>query len=153
MAVAAPLVLERFCSELERTYGEKASVAVRRLRHSPASGTLGPWAGFNIRTYGDGPWMYFEIRNLWSPAPRLRVWHWHWPDSRTRRAVRRGYELVGDKDGFRLLRDGAVFERHTPGLENADGATIADAIWKRLGELLAVGVFDPDIRYQNRHYG
>lgn len=149
---AAPLVLERFRRELERKYQDGAAVAVKRLRHSPAWGKRGPWAGCSLRTSGDGRWLSFEVRNLWSPAPRLRLFVWHWPDARTRKHVRNACAQVPDGEDFRLLTDCAVFERPMPILENADADVIVSAVWDRLSQLVAVGVFDPEIRYQNRHY-
>jgi hypothetical protein len=79
-------------------------------------GKKGPWAGFGLAARGDGAWLYFELRNLWSRAPRLRVWHLHFEDWRSRKAARAGYAKLKDRQGFRQLRDGAVFEYPVPEL-------------------------------------
>jgi hypothetical protein len=151
LAGAASSIHDGFCEELRRAYGPDAEIAVRRLRHSKPSGKRGPWAGFNINTPDDGAWVYIEVRNLWSRAPRIRLWHWHWPERRVRNEVRAAYERVQDRGAFRLLEDGAMFERpHVSAV--VDHADIAEEIVRRLGQLVQAGVFGPDLRYQNKHY-
>jgi hypothetical protein len=148
----APDVLERFRSELERLYGTDAAVAIRRLGRTKPYGKQGPWAGLGLSTRGDGVWMFFELRNLWSPAPRLRVWHWHFPDWRSRKSAREAYATLEDKRGFRQLRDGAVFEQPTPALAKADGPALVEAIGQRIAGLVESRAFDPDVRYQRKQY-
>jgi hypothetical protein len=151
LADAASTIREGFCEQLRRSYGADAEIAIRRLRLSKPSGKRGPWAGFNINTPDDGPWLYIEIRNLWSRAPRIRVWHWHWPERPVRREVRAAYERVPDPGSFRLLRGGAMFDQphFSPVVDHSD---IAEEIVRRLGRLVQAGVFGPDLRYQNKHY-
>ena len=149
----APDVLGHFRSELERVHGTEASVAVRRLGATKPYGRQGPWAGFGLSTRGDGVWMFFELRNLWSPAPRLRVWHWHFGDWRSRRTAREAYARLADKRGFRELRDGAVFEEPTPALATAGGPELLAVIGERVTGLVAARAFEPDVRYQRKQYG
>lgn len=148
----APDVLERFRSDLDRVYGTDAAVAIRRLSLTKPYGKQGPWAGFGLSTRGDGAWMFFELRNLWSPAPRLRVWHWHFDDWRSRKSAREAYATLEDKRGFRQLRDGAVFEQPTPALAKADGPALVEAIGQRIAGLVESRAFDPDVRYQRKQY-
>ena len=147
----APKVRDGFCELLVRTYGPAAEIAVQRLRHSKPSGKRGPWAGFNLNTPDDGPWMYLEIRNIWSRAPRVRVWHWHWPERRVRNEVRLAYDRLPDRTGFRCLKDGAMFDRPYSS-QRADRSDVSDEILRRLDALVTAGVFEPDLRYQNKHY-
>lgn len=149
---AAPDVLAAFCSDLERRYGTEAQVAVGRLRATMPYGKRGPWAGFGLTTRGDGPWLFFEIRDLWSPAPRLRLWHWHWPERRAKAAARAAYGRLDSKPGFRQLPEGAVFEETIGALENADAKRLAAVIADRVTRLVDASAFDEDIRYQQRHY-
>lgn len=148
---AAPKIRDGFCELLVRTHGSEAEIAARRLRHSKPSGKRGPWAGFNLNTPDDGAWLYIEVRNLWSHALRVRVWHRHWPERRVRKEVRLAYDRIPDRAGFRLLRDGAMFDRPYSS-RTADRSDVADEIIRRLDTLVTVGVFEPDLRYQNKHY-
>ena len=145
-------MLARFREALDEHHGAEAEIAIRRLTHSKPYGKNGPWAGFNLRTPRDGPWIAFELRNLWSPAPRLRIWHWHWDTRGARKAAEAAYAQLEDLPGFRRLKGGAVFEEPVPALSNAASETISDAISSRVVELVHVGTFDADVRYQQRHY-
>jgi hypothetical protein len=100
---------------------------------------------------GDGAWLYFELRNLSSRAPRLRVWHWHFEDWRSRKAARAGYAKLKDRQGFRQLRDGAAFEYPVPELADASESVLVDEIAHTIEPLVSRRVFDPDIRYQRKH--
>jgi hypothetical protein len=148
---AAPNILDGFCELLVGTHGSAAAIAAQRLRHSKPTGKRGPWAGFNLNTPDDGAWLYLEVRNVWSRAPRIRVWHWHWPERRVRKEVRLAYDRMPDRSGLRLLKDGAVFDRPCPA-RSADRSDVADEILRRLEGLVTAGVFEPDLRYQNKHY-
>jgi hypothetical protein len=152
LETAAPAVLDGFRADLTRVYGPTAEAAVRRLRHTKPYGKRGPWAGFGLATPGEGAWVFFEIRNLWSPAPRLRLWHWHWADWRSRKAARAAYPRLRSNDGFRQLPDGAVFELPLPELANARGDVIAHVLKKRLAELVDADLFDVDVRHEAKHY-
>ena len=149
---AAPIVLEDFRRSLLEVYGATAEAAAERLKTSKPYGDRGPWAGFGVRTRGEGAWMFFELRNLWSPAPRLRVWHWHWPDWRSRRTAREAYARLSERHDLRQLRDGAVIERPRPELENGAVDALVFAITRTMRELVKYGAFAPDVRYQARHY-
>jgi hypothetical protein len=148
---SAQEILTSFCDELTKMYGADAQTAITRLRHSKPSGKRGPWAGFNINTPDDGPWLYLEVRNLWSRAPRIRIWHWHWPHRRVRNEVREAYGRVSNPGLVRLLKEGAMFDRayssRTP-----DRSDIPQEFGRRLGELVEAGVFGRDVSYQNKHH-
>jgi hypothetical protein len=152
LADAAPVVLARFCAELERTYGPESKAAVGRLRHSRPSGKRGPWAGFSISTPTDGHWLSIDIRNIWSPAPRLRICQWYPDIRRAKSQIQDAHSRLANKDGFRQLEEGAAFEVPNPDLAGASTATLATAIGDRLTLLLHAGAFDPDVRYQHKHY-
>jgi hypothetical protein len=96
--------------------------------------------------------MFFEIRNLWSSAPRLRVWHWHGNDWRSKKDAKAAYARRPADETFRRIRDGAVFERPMRELAIGDDQAVTDAIARRMAALVDARAFERDIRYQQKYY-
>lgn len=147
----APALVAHLIDGLRRVYREDAEIAATRLGHSAPTGKRGPWAGVGLRTPGDGDWIWIELRNLWSRAPRLRLWYFPWEDPYAKFRLREPHARI-QRYGFDHRSGQFVFDRPIPELARASDEVILEIIASKLTELVDSQVFDVEIRRQIRDH-
>jgi hypothetical protein len=136
-------VLDRFCMELERTYGASAQPAISGLKQTRTyKGAM--WTGLGIDG-ADGPWLWIAIRNLFGPAPRLSVDYYPFPDWRARRRLEAAHTKIESTLGFAVHEDFYRFDQPMTQLSNATPDDALSVITELLITLVASGVFALEI--------
>lgn len=128
--------------QIVHVHGEAAQPFASRLRARKAAAGRGPWVGFGIGTQADGDWIWIALRNLWSRAPRLRIWYWEYSDSRAKHRNRAAHEHIERQHGFvRWDNVSWLYEEPVPALATRDADDLRHEVSQRLSALVDAGIF------------
>lgn len=93
--------------------------------------------------------MWLAIRNLWSPAPRLRVAYYTFPDWRAKRRLRDAHARI-ELEGFEPREDYFQFEQPIPALAGAPDDEIVKIVADVITRLVDCRVFDVEVERLSR---
>lgn len=145
----APLLVGGFRAELERAYGRAAEPIAKRLAPGKVTTINAPWAGFPIRAAASA-WLWIELRDYWSRAPRLRVWLYPPEERPVRGGKARAREAIRTH-GFLERGDAYVYEDSVESLSRADRDRALEVIEAKITPLVDGGAFDADIERGKAH--
>jgi hypothetical protein len=146
-----PELQARLQGALAATYedhvGEIAPLKFGRVRRGQT------WSSFGV-TGPDGTWLWIEIRNLSTRAPRLRIDYYTFPDWRARRQLKEAHQQI-QRAGFQSIYGGYRFEKPIEKLAGATAdnyAVALDVIVSQLDKLVRSRVFDVEVARLRRKY-
>lgn len=148
-SLASPLV-EHLATELTRVHKARAKTAASGLKSTAVRRGRG-WAGVGISAQ-DGALIWIAIRNLWSPAPRLAIEHYTFPDWHAKRRLEKAHARI-EALGFGRRGDTFRFEQPVARLSEAHEAETMAVISGLLTTLVEARVFDVEIDRLERRYG
>lgn len=150
LAGVADEAVRELRDQLAQRYGVEATTLAEQLRARRPGPGLGPWAGFGIRS-DEGDWIWIAIRNLWTRAPRLRIWFYDYTDTWAKHKGKAAYRSIEQEHDFEpRLSGGWRWENPVPRLSGGDAAALRQEIADRLSALVGAGVFDVAIRRARR---